>query len=130
MPGHPDWYTALPEAELLPLAPLEDSAAERLLQAYLGFSEVDEGVRVALLDRAQGNPFFLAELLHLLVDRGILVRDGSHWVLDGEVPEDILPAGVQAVLEVRGRGHAESVMARRRRLTWRLNGGRANWCAS
>ena len=101
VPGHPDWYTALPEAELLPLAPLEDSAAERLLQAYLGFSEVDEGVRVALLDRAQGNPFFLAELLHLLVDRGILVRDGSHWVLDGEVPEDILPAGVQAVLAAR-----------------------------
>ncbi len=101
VPGIPDWYAHLPMPELLPLAPLEDSAAERLLQAYLGLSKVQDNVRVALLDRAQGNPFFLAELLHLLIDRGILVRDGSAWVLDGEVPEDLLPAGVQAVLAAR-----------------------------
>ena len=101
VPGRPDWWEQLPQPELLPLAPLEESAAERLLRAYLGATEVDDRVRGALLGRAQGNPFFLAELLHLLVDRGALRREASGWVLDEEVPEDVLPAGVQAVLAAR-----------------------------
>ncbi len=62
---------------------------------------MDGALRGALLDRAQGNPFFLAELLHLLVDRGVLRREDSGWVLEGTVPEDVLPAGVQAVLAAR-----------------------------
>ena len=101
--GGPGWWRGLPDVELLPLLPLEDVALERLLRAYLGAptDELDEGVRAALLSRAQGNPFFLAELLHLLVDRGALARDGERWLLAGQLPEGLLPAGVQAVLAAR-----------------------------
>jgi class 3 adenylate cyclase/tetratricopeptide (TPR) repeat protein len=93
----------LADAELLPVLPLEESAAERLLRAYLGTpdEQLAPAVRSTLLNRAQGNPFFLAELLHLLVDRGALHREGDGWVLEGELPEDVLPAGVQAVLAAR-----------------------------
>ena len=101
VPGRPEWWLQLRDPELLPLTPLEDSSAERLLRAYLGSSDIDVAVLDALLSRAQGNPFFLAELVHLLIDRGTLRRDGTRWVLDGEVPEDLLPAGVQAVLAAR-----------------------------
>jgi class 3 adenylate cyclase/tetratricopeptide (TPR) repeat protein len=100
VPGRPQWWEQT-RTELVPLTPLEPSAAERLLRAYLGSSEIDDAVRTALLDRAQGNPFFLAELLHLLIDRGALTRVGSRWVLEGELPDDVLPAGVQAVLAAR-----------------------------
>ena len=101
--GGPGWWEDLPGAELLPVLPLEETAAERLLKAYLGTTsgELDEAVRDALLSRAQGNPFFLAELLHLLVDRGLLVRAGDRWVLGTELPDAILPAGVQSVLAAR-----------------------------
>ena len=101
VPGRPEWWQQLPEPELLPLAPLEESASERLLKAYLGTQELDDEVRTALLSRAQGNPFFLAELLHLLVDRGVLRRGPEGWVLEGALPDDVLPAGVQAVLAAR-----------------------------
>ena len=101
VPRRPDWWRRLPDPELLPLTPLEDSSAERLLRAYLGSNQIDDAVLEALLSRAQGNPFFLAELLHLLIDRGLLQREGDRWVLAGEVPEDLLPAGVQAVLAAR-----------------------------
>jgi len=101
--GRPEWWERLPGAELLPVLPLEESAAERLLRSYLGagIGEVDAHVRTALLSRAQGNPFFLAELLHLLVDRGALRRVEDAWVLDVDVPGDLLPAGVQSVLAAR-----------------------------
>jgi class 3 adenylate cyclase/tetratricopeptide (TPR) repeat protein len=97
------WWQQLPEVEVLPVLPLEDTATERLLRAYLGAPEetIDPGARAALLDRAQGNPFFLAELLHLLVDRGALVHEGDRWVLAGQLPDGLLPAGVHAVLAAR-----------------------------
>ena len=101
VPGRPDWWERLQQPELLPLPPLEASATERLLRAYLGSGDVDASAREALLDRAQGNPFFLAELLRLLIDRGALRREQDRWVLQGELPEDVLPAGVQAVLAAR-----------------------------
>ena len=95
------WGDALPDPALLPVAPLEDAAMERLLRAYLGGSALGGELRGALLGRAQGNPFFLAELLHLLVDRGVLRRDGEEWSAEGELPSTVLPAGVQAVLAAR-----------------------------
>ncbi len=101
--GDGPWWRGLPDVELLPVLPLEESAIERLLRAYLGTptDDLDVAVRSALLSRAQGNPFFLAELLHLLVDRGALVRSGDRWTLRGDLPEGVLPAGVQAVLAAR-----------------------------
>ena len=98
--GH-DWWSRLPALEVLPVAPLDDVASERLLRAYLGGAELDPDTRDVMLARAQGNPFFLAELLHLLVDRGLLARVGDGWRLTGELPREILPAGVQAVLAAR-----------------------------
>jgi class 3 adenylate cyclase/tetratricopeptide (TPR) repeat protein len=98
--GRPQWWLDV-RTELLPLAPLEEHAIERLLRAYLRSDSIDPVARRLVLDRAQGNPFFLAELLHLLIDRGVLQRQGDRWVLDGELPDDVLPAGVQAVLAAR-----------------------------
>ena len=98
---HAEWSGRLPDAVLLPLAPLEEPAAERLLTAYLGGSELEDTTRRALLDRAQGNPFFLAELLQLLVDRGLLRRGDDGWVVTGVLPPQVLPAGVHAVLAAR-----------------------------
>jgi class 3 adenylate cyclase/tetratricopeptide (TPR) repeat protein len=100
-PEHLDWLRGLPNPSVLPLEPLEDAAAERLLRAYLGGAALDAESRTALLSRAQGNPFFLAELLHLLVDRGLLRRDADGWRLAGGLPENVLPAGVHAVLAAR-----------------------------
>jgi class 3 adenylate cyclase/tetratricopeptide (TPR) repeat protein len=95
------WWDQMPDVEVLPVTPLDEAASERLLRAYLGGAELDHETRDLVLERAQGNPFFLAELLHLLVDRGLLRRDRDGWRLTGELPRDMLPAGVQAVLAAR-----------------------------
>src|SRR4051812_14071364 len=99
--GRDAWWQALPDPELLPVLPLERASSERLLRAYLGGAELDNAVRDVLLDRAEGNPFFLAELLHLLVDRGLLRRVPDGWALVGELPDEVLPVGVQALLTAR-----------------------------
>ncbi len=101
-----DWAGGLP-GEVVTLGPLTERAGEKLLRAFLEAPEggLDQRLTAALLARAQGNPFFLSELLHLLVDRGLLGRDGQRWRLadglaDG-LADALLPAGVQAVLAAR-----------------------------
>jgi len=92
----------LPAPLSLALAPLDEQSSEQLLRAYLGGALLQQDARDALLARARGNPYFLAELLHLLVDRGLLVRQDETWVVTGErLPSDVLPSGVQAVLAAR-----------------------------
>ncbi|HVU75097.1 MAG TPA: AAA family ATPase [Mycobacteriales bacterium] len=96
------WWRELPRVEVLPLAPLDEGAAELLLRAYLRGGALTDAVREEILTRAQGNPFFLAELLHLLVDRGLLHLDtDKRWALADALPDDVLPAGVQSVLAAR-----------------------------
>src|SRR5262249_25168783 len=52
-------------------------------------------------DRAEGNPFFVEELLATLIDRGLLRRENGGWSCD-ELPEGFdVPDTVQAVLAAR-----------------------------
>jgi class 3 adenylate cyclase/tetratricopeptide (TPR) repeat protein len=94
------WWRRLPRAEVIPLGPLDRTDAVRLVRAHLGGLPDEETVKV-LLEKAQGNPFFLAELLHLLVDTGLLSPSDQGWRLVAPLPEELLPAGVQAVLAAR-----------------------------
>ncbi len=96
-----DWWRTLPRPDVLPLDRLAEGSSERLLTAYLGDANLDADTRELLLTRAQGNPFFLSALLHWLVDRRLLVRTPEGWRLVGELPADVLPDGVSAVLAAR-----------------------------
>lgn len=96
-----DWWRQLPRPDVLPLDRLEEGSSERLLTAYLGEADLDADTRQLLLDRAQGNPFFLSGLLHWLVDRKLLIRTPDGWRLSGELPADVLPDGIAAVLAAR-----------------------------
>jgi predicted ATPase len=54
------------------------------------------------LDASEGNPLFLRELLRLLVDDGVLVRDEhGRWTLTVEVDAIQMPASIHAALAAR-----------------------------
>jgi class 3 adenylate cyclase/predicted ATPase len=102
--------TDLPGAHWMALTPLPEEAASRLLNDFLRGAALGAQTRAALLNRVHGNPFFLAELLNLLIDRDQLRRqatteptgqDGPRWVLEGQLSETAMPAGVQSVLAAR-----------------------------
>ena len=99
--------TARPEAAALlnasvriDLAPLSQEDATEVVVTLLG-SELPPRVGALVVNRAEGNPFFLEELLAALVDRGAIVRHDGAWVLASDLGELHLPDTVQAVLASR-----------------------------
>jgi class 3 adenylate cyclase/tetratricopeptide (TPR) repeat protein len=103
--------TRLADAEVQALPPLRGADAARLLTSYLGGGRLPQADSDQLLATAQGNPFYLAELVTLLIERGMLtrgpvpadpVRGGPTWRLaPGSLGSRLLSRDLAAVLAAR-----------------------------
>jgi class 3 adenylate cyclase len=91
----PDWRGSV---VLLDALPPGDTGT--LLDALLG-ADCPAALRELVDERAEGNPFFVEELIATLVDRGVLARRNGAWSF-GELPAGFsVPDTVQAVLAAR-----------------------------
>jgi hypothetical protein len=83
------------------LDPLSSAESEELVGSFLTLGDLPEKLRRQILDRAEGNPFFLEEILRQLIDEGHLVRDGEGCRATSDARDVILPDTVQGVLAAR-----------------------------
>ncbi len=86
-------YTLLPvliresNADRLDLQPLPEGAVRALVTARYHLREPDTTRLVTYLqERAEGNPFFLHELLHTLEEEAALNAGEGRWTLDERLP--------------------------------------------
>ena len=88
---------------LLPLGPLSPSAASQHLHALLP-GTLPESLAQVLLDRSEGNPFFLEELVRMLTLNQQLVVHGNRWqatkAISTELPDSIMLAVRQRLQEL------------------------------
>jgi hypothetical protein len=76
------------------------SADSRLMLSDLLGGSLPSGLEM-VVDRAEGNPFFMEEVLGTLIDRDLLQRANGSWRL-AELPPDFeVPDTVQAVVAAR-----------------------------
>src|SRR5438094_223774 len=96
---HPAWRETA-KCQILSLAPLSRAGAELMLDKLLP-AAVPARLRNVIVERAEGNPFFVEELLATLIDRGVVQREKAGWSLR-RLPLDFeLPDSVQGVLAAR-----------------------------
>src|SRR5438132_2550394 len=98
---HPDFGLAGEDTHSMWLSALRKAEAEQMAGALLGAETVPPGLREALLDRAEGNPFFLEQLVGSLIDTGALERRDGAWHFEGSARGDGLPDTIQGVLAAR-----------------------------
>ena len=88
------------DAETILLEPLPADAAASLVDALVS-GDLPHNVRELVVERAEGNPFFVEEVLGNLIDAGVLTRENGGWRA-GELPSGFeIPDSVQAVLAAR-----------------------------
>jgi class 3 adenylate cyclase len=95
----PGWGNRV-EGDLLKLEPLSAAESLRMLDELLA-GVLPSALRELVVERAEGNPFFLEELLGVLIDRGLLVWEDGRWVLRDLPNMSAVPDSVQAVLAAR-----------------------------
>jgi class 3 adenylate cyclase/tetratricopeptide (TPR) repeat protein len=98
--------TRLADAEVTALPALRGADAARLLTAYLGGGRLPQADEDRLLATAQGNPYYLAELVALLQERGALTSTPGEsapvWRLaPGSLGGRLLSRDLAAVLAAR-----------------------------
>lgn len=99
----PGWPLQGPQVQMAELGPLDDDAAQTLVDALLArLQPVPPALRRALLERAGGNPYFIEELVCRLIDDGVLDTDGPVWRLRGDAAELLrLPSTLAGLLQAR-----------------------------
>lgn len=85
----------------LHLAPLSDDDSQALVSNLLEVEQLPQDVRRRILQKTEGNPFFVEEVIRMLIDRGDLAQEGDQWVAQGEIDSIDIPDTLQGVLAAR-----------------------------
>jgi tetratricopeptide (TPR) repeat protein len=88
-------------ADAVTLGGLDAGAAPRLAASVLGAEALPAAVAGRVLATSEGNPLFLGELVRMLVDDGVLRREGDAWVTTVGLAELEMPPTIQALLAAR-----------------------------
>ena len=82
--------------EPIALHPLPDSVGGALVFNLLERSNLPDPIQRAMLDRAEGNPFYLEEIIRTLIESGLLVKQGNQWIANTRLPD--LEARIRSAL--------------------------------
>jgi class 3 adenylate cyclase/tetratricopeptide (TPR) repeat protein len=96
-----DWGAAKQNATALTLSPLGADDSTHLMTALLGDSEQLGEIGERVLQQAEGNPFFVEEMLEMLIERRVLVRRNGSWDVSEELAALPLPDSVHGVIAAR-----------------------------
>ncbi|MGD2163812.1 MAG: adenylate/guanylate cyclase domain-containing protein, partial [Anaerolineales bacterium] len=85
------------------LKPLTAQQSEKLIDALLTVSNLPLSLRELIRSKAEGNPFFVEEVIRMLIEQGIIERDLEldEWVAVKEPNEVIIPDNLIALLTAR-----------------------------
>jgi predicted ATPase len=106
-PGYQPPWLGQSYAAQLGLPPLVPQDSRRVVQAICQAAPLPERIAQVILAKAQGNPFFLEEIVQTLVDQGVVVRhpgagtDVKSSPTTMSLPDIRIPATVQGVLAAR-----------------------------
>ncbi len=84
------------------LKALSEAESEKLAEKLLNIGDLPEDFKIRILRRAEGNPFFVEEVVRALTENGRVAfgEDGVRWI-DGEEGEFEIPDTVQSLLTAR-----------------------------
>lgn len=99
----PEWDSASPHSLRINLLPLDPQQSEVLVGEILQKVEnLPESLRQMVVRNAEGNPFYVEELIKVLLDDGVILRGVEKWRVDLSRMGNLrIPPTLTAVLQAR-----------------------------
>jgi class 3 adenylate cyclase/predicted ATPase len=85
----------------LRLDPLSGDDTRTLVANLLKVESLPQETRDHILEKSEGNPFFVEEVIRMLIDRGAIVRHGERWIATAQVSDVEIPDTLQGLLLAR-----------------------------
>ena len=85
----------------LALGALSESDSWQLVSNLLKSDVLPKEMRTPILSRAEGNPFFIEEVLHMLIDRGAIVQKDGGWIVQTGIEVTDIPDNLHGLLLAR-----------------------------
>ncbi len=113
----PNWGEGQEAYSCLELKPLSKRASRALVEEILQKApEVPGELRDLVVGGAEGNPYYVEELIKMLIEDGVIVRGEPHWQVQVEQLAEVrVPPTLTAVLQARLDalpGHEKEVLQR------------------
>ena len=99
----PQWGEGQRFHERIELEPLSQLSSRRLVRELLKkVAEVPPELRDLVVERADGNPFYIEELIKALIDDGVIVKGEDQWTVDRTRLSSVrIPPTLTGVLQSR-----------------------------
>ena len=97
----PGWGAGKKNAVALNLSSLSPSDSRRLVNELLDADRVFEDARERIVASAEGNPFYLEEILRMLIEQGAIEREDDGWIATARLREVPIPDSVHGVIAAR-----------------------------
>jgi len=98
--SQPHWND-LAHHRAIHLDELSAEESRELAASLLNVPSLPPVLEAMILDRAQGNPFYVEEVVHVLIDRGYLVSDDGGYCLVGDLSAIEIPYTISGVVMSR-----------------------------
>ncbi len=83
------------------LQELSSSETIKMTESLLKTKTIPQELRRLILEKVEGNPFYLEEVINSLIESGTLIQDNGSWRLTRTVGELDIPATIHGVISSR-----------------------------
>jgi class 3 adenylate cyclase len=83
------------------LGALSEDDSRQLVSNLLEIEALPEETRALILKKAEGNPFFVEEIIRMLIDRGAILRREGGWTAGAEIESVEIPDNLEGLLMAR-----------------------------
>jgi class 3 adenylate cyclase len=83
------------------LVALSDNDSRRMVSNLLEVEALSEKTRTVILQKSEGNPFFVEEVIRMLIDRGAIVQQNGDWIAGEKIEQVEIPDNLQGLLVAR-----------------------------
>ncbi|TMB38489.1 MAG: hypothetical protein E6J55_24900 [Deltaproteobacteria bacterium] len=83
------------------LEPLDDASCEQLIRNLLRLDELPYATRALIARKAEGNPFYIEEVLRALIDEGAVEYRDDRFHVTAKVETAVIPETIQDVVMAR-----------------------------
>jgi len=99
----PAWGEGLVCHARVTLQPLTRRETRQLVEEILRYAQsIPHALREMIVGAAEGNPFYVEELIKMLIDQGVIVPDAADWRVDASrLVEVRVPPTLRGVLQAR-----------------------------